>query len=299
MRNIYVLIADQMTTNYPNMWFIQNILLPEVPFYLEFEADGMKDSVVVYLTLQELDAQTIYKLRLQNNKIVLFHLTDNLNRDFNRTIYQYSDLVLTTHYIANIFSDSDFHNKILWVPFGFKSGVGPRNPKTLREVSQRRYLGSFAGYLENTESYCNERKLFYTSALTCQQDIVLRPTETFNKGFNACYYSMLLECSIFCPCPAGYSPETIRLFEALEMGSIPISLKHDFIGNSLCLPAPPFPLINSWEELPKLLEQFKTLYIQDIQSISHLQFSCITYWNTYKKSISGQIAKLLYKLRME
>lgn len=299
MRNIYVIIADHMTTCYPNMWFIQNILLPEIPFYLEFEIDSMRDSVVIYLTLNGLDASTIYKLRLQNNKIVLFHLTDNLNRDFNRVIYQYSDLVLTTHYIANIFNDSDFHNKILWVPYGFKSGVGPRNPNTLRDASQRRYFGSFAGYLGQPVSYCNERKLFHAVALACEEYIVLRPTEMFNKGFNACYYSILLECSIFCPCPAGYSPETIRLFEALEMGSIPISLKHDFIGNSLCLPEPPFPLINSWEELPKLLEELKALYVRDIQSISRLQLACISWWNIYKKSISSQIAKLLYELRMQ
>lgn len=299
IRDIYVLIGDEMTTCYPNMWFIQNIILQEIPFCLEFEIERMRDSVVIYLTLNKLNIEIVRSLRSRNNKVVLCHLTDILKADYRHNIYLSCDLNLVTHYVPEIFANQEIQNKTLWIPYGFKTGVGPRDPATLRNARHRRYLSSFIGYLANGNTYGNERQLFHKVAIECQQDMVLRETSTFNQGYNACYYSMCLEYSLFCPCPAGHAPETIRLFDVLEMGAIPISLKHDFLGNALCLVDPPFPLIDSWEELPRLLAEFKASFTTDEQAIIDLQSSCINWWGTYKKSISKRIAEELYKLRRQ
>jgi len=55
-------------------------------------------------------------------------------------------------------------------------------------------------------------------------------------------YLALLSDSIFAPCPAGNNPETFRLYEALECGTIPL-----VVGPSPCPGIPLLPL-KSWEE---------------------------------------------------
>lgn len=299
MREISI-VTNQLTANAAiETWFIQNVVLQELPFGLDWEIDGLKNGVVVYLELGEINTDTIDKLKSNDNKVVLCQMGDEFLTKFNRQAYESCDLVLRNYYFPEIFLDAQLRQKTLWIPNGHKSGVGPRNPATLRKANHRRFLASFLGWLDNAASFGNERALFRAAAGRSPQDLLLQPTASFAKGYNVGMYSAILEYSVFCPCPAGNSPETIRLYDALEMGCIPISLKHEFLNSEAALGNVPFPLLDSWDELPDFLGRHRATMAADPQSIVRLQDTCVGWWRVYKQAMSSRISKLLFDLRRQ
>jgi hypothetical protein len=125
------------------------------------------------------------------------------------------------------------------------------------------------------------------------------PSNGFAGGYNIGLYSAIMEDSVFAPCPAGNAPETIRLYDALELGCIPISLSHEFLlsKDALASIGPvPFPIIGSWAELPQFLEGMKAKAFSNPSEILELQQRCIDWWASFKlaiqKKISDRIAVL-------
>lgn len=108
-----------------------------------------------------------------------------------------------------------------------------------------------------------------------------------------------MEESIFAPCPAGNSPETIRLYDALELGCIPISLHHDFLISDKTLAAvggPPFPLLENWDELPLFLNEMSNLFKGDRDKIEQIQIRSVNWWVNYKNFISDKIFNKINEL---
>lgn len=75
------------------------------------------------------------------------------------------------------------------------------------------------------------------------------------------YLNLVLD-TIFMPCPAGSAVETFRLYEALELGAIPLLVKQknknlDFLSTWTGYPGP---LLNNWTEL---IEYFQFLSLVD------------------------------------
>jgi hypothetical protein len=297
LRDISI-ITNQLTANVIlESWFVQNVLLQEIPFGLEWEIERTFDSVVIYLEVGELNADTIHSLKDRRNKVVLCQMGDEFLTKYNSDLYKECDFVFRNYYFSEIFEDAEVAAKTIWIPNGYKSGVGPRQPANFRKAHQRRFLAAFLGWLDNGASYGNERALFQAVAQKCPQDILLQPTSYFGKGFNVGMYSAVMEYSVFCPCPAGNSPETIRLYDALELGCIPISLRHPFLSSDLALGHPPFPLLDTWDELPALLAEYRTLMAHDPQSLVKIQEACIAWWTLIKATKSCDIAKRLLGLR--
>ncbi|CAM9342394.1 unnamed protein product [Sphacelaria rigidula] len=101
-------------------------------------------------------------------------------------------------------------------------------------------------------------------------------------------YQKLLLNSTFTICPGGHNPESHRMFEALEAGSIPIVSRQDFLYPSFKPPFPcgegqaswntvagsPFAMaasVASWEELPQVLDRLRSespAVIQKLQADS-------------------------------
>lgn len=279
-------------------WFVQNIVLQGVSCGLEWEVEGLSDQVVVYLELGELNAEIIDGLKARGNKVVICQMGDEFKSKFNGALYEKSDLILRNYYFDDIFVDQRWADKILWIPNGYKSGVGPRDPGLLRKSSQRRFLATFLGWLDNSISFGNERALFRRIAEGSPQDILLQPTAYFGKGYNVGMYSAVMEYSVFCPCPAGNSSETIRLYDALELGCIPISLAHPFLSSENALSDPPFPILTTWDELPEFLATQRVLISANPQSIVQAQEACLQWWTMYKRQMSSTVARRLFDLRI-
>lgn len=297
MRELSVVTNQLTANNILESWFIQNLVLQDLPLGLEWEVDNLHDGVVVYLELGELNRELIAGLRARNNKVVLCQLGDEYLKKYDRDAYLACDLILRPYYFPELFEDPELAARTHWIPNGYKSGIGPRNSAAHRKATQRRFIATFLGWLDNKASFGDERASFQKVALANPQDILLTPTAYFGLGFSVGMYSAVMEAAVFCPCPAGNSPETIRLYDALELGCLPISLKHGFLTSSDALASPPFPLLDSWEELPALLARYRDEIARDPQSINRQQEECVAWWDLYKATLKAKVGNLLLELR--
>jgi Exostosin family len=242
-------------------------------------------------------------------------------------------LILRNYYFPEMFAREDLKDRLLWIPNGFKSGVGPRTFESVQPAIHRQHLASFMGWIDNPDSFdrerdsfgrmvrsirkskgrrfhvfstwlnrklhfSRERRDFSRSTFDCE-DLYLLSSTGFASGNNVGLYSAIMENSIFAPCPAGNSPETIRLYDALELGCIPISLDHAFLRSEQALAAigpVPFPILNSWDQLPSFLSEMKLKLVVNPQEILDLQKKCAQWWSDYKSYISQLIAKSISEL---
>lgn len=297
MRDIFVVSNEVTADVILEFWFMQNLVLQGLPVGLEWDVAALHDSVVVYFEVRELNGDVVDQLKAQNNKVILLQMGDLKAQRFRREIYQKCDLILRMHYFPEIFEDPEIAAKIVWIPNGFKSGIGPRVPQSLRASSQRRFLSCFLGWLDNDGAVGNERNAFREAVQYCASDILMHPTSAFGQGYKLGMYSVAMEYSIFAPCPAGNSPETIRLYDALELGCIPICLNHRFLHSPVALGEVPFPVLNDWSELPAFLAQYREIIQTDPAHVQALQQTCIQWWNDFKAARFGHIAERFLQLR--
>jgi len=279
-------------------WFVQNELFGGVPYILGVDREKLKDSAVVYLELNQINVDLIRHLKSLGNKVILYHMGgERLDKDISA--YSECDLVIRNYYFSSIIGDVELGGKVVWAPNGFRTGVGPRNKTVLKKASQRQCLSAFLGWINNSASYNNERASFAGPAAACGENLYVMPSNGFAGGYNVGLYSAIMEDSIFAPCPSGNNPETIRLYDALELGCIPISLSHEFLlsKDALGMIGPiPFPMLGSWAELPQFLEAMKAKAISNPLEILDLQQSCINWWSDFKNAIQKKIANQIQAL---
>ena len=298
MRNIQIVSSPDSLNGALETWFIQNQLFAGAPYYLGVNPDLLRDSVIVYLELNQINVDLIRHIKSFGNKVVLYHMGgERLDKDISG--YLECDLVVRNYYFASIIDAAKSVGGVLWAPNGFRTGVGPRGRQALKEASHRQTLASFLGWINNAASYNNERSSFSESASACSENLYVMPSNGFSGGYNVGLYSAIMEDSIFAPCPSGNNPETIRLYDALELGCIPISLSHEFLlsKDALALIGPvPVPILGSWMELPYFLDQMKVKALTNPDEILQLQKSCINWWADFKLAMQNMITEHIHAL---
>jgi hypothetical protein len=278
-------------------WFIQNILFSGSIINIGYSPELLNDQAIIYLELNEISGELIQQLRLAKKKIVLYHMADEHGR-MNRDQYQNCDLVIRNYFFEEIITNPK-GIEVIWAPCGFKTGVGPRTIGNIKMANQRQWLSAFLGWLNNSDSYHGERESFSRMALECGEDLFLQSTAGFTQGWSVSLYSIAMESCVFAPCPAGNAPETIRLYDALEVGCIPISLHHEFLISAKALGligSVPFPILNSWDELPAFLKTMKNKMLTSPSEINEMQARCIAWWTDYKCAIQQKIASRINAL---
>lgn len=333
MQHLFQLIGDDQTLNHAHeVRFIQDVLLGGCAYQLKSHEPQLFKKTVVYLELFNPDYQWVQTLRAQGKKIVLIHMGDEFAKK-DVSAYSECDLVMRSYFFPDMFGLPHLKNKILWIPNGYKSGVGPRAPQQLLSVAHRTQFAAFLGWIHNPDSFNRERDSFaqavreirknpgerfmrferwlnrkrfpsqerrsFASAALQSEDLYLLSSSGFSAGKNVGLYSAMLENTIFAPCPAGNSPETIRLYDVLECGAIPISLDHEFLRSPLALGAigpVPFPILNHWKELPSFLSTMKERLKNNPAAIQELQKNCIDWWTSYKAFIAKKIENKLTSL---
>lgn len=298
MRNIQIVSSPDSLNGALETWFIQNQLFSGAPYCLGINPELFGDSVVVYLELHQINIDLIRHIKSFGNKVVLYHMGgESLDKDISG--YLECDLVVRNYYFTSIINSEKSDVGVLWAPNGFRTGVGPRDRTVLKEASHRQTLASFLGWINNAASYNNERSRFSESAIACGENLYLMPSNGFAGGYNVGLYSAIMEDSIFAPCPSGNNPETIRLYDALELGCIPISLSHKFLlsKDALALIGPvPFPILGSWTELPSFLDQMRAKALTNPGEVLQLQQSCINWWADFKVAMRNKIAEKIKAL---
>ena len=276
-------------------WFVQNIVFNGAQIGVGFDPVKDANQTIVYLELNQINHGLIQAIKDIGSKVILYHMGDE-NAAVNRDGYAQCDLVIRNYFFNDIFCSVGLDEKIIWAPCGFKSGVGPRDVINLKSIDERQYLSIFSGWLGNQQSLNNERLVFSGAVKKCGSNLFLSATNGFGEGWNVGLYAAMMESAIFAPCPAGNSPETIRFYDALELGCIPISLRHEYLASKIALAefgVPPVALLDSWEQLPDFLKEMEIKLHQSPRLIREWQTNCINWWTSFKKNKRSSIAKRL------
>ena len=111
---------------------------------------------------------------------------------------------------------------------------------------------------------------------------VIHATSGFGKGLPKPDYLHMLARTKVAPCPAGPATvDTFRVYEALEMGAIPIldtrSLRAETEGVwPMLLGNHPLPIVNSWDDYQDMMQ----LLLNDWDVRSRV---CQAWWGAYKR----------------
>lgn len=116
-------------------------------------------------------------------------------------------------------------------------------------------------------------------------------------------YSRVLGNSIFTLCPYGHvNMDTFRLYEALEAGSIPVTLRH-----APALKAEPhyWHYVFRGDEVPFIVAETWALAAQmaraalDSQSGQMMRHRCITFWDKWKATWRAEVNDAVCRLALE
>jgi hypothetical protein len=297
-KNFQIITSPDSLNGALETWFVQNNLFGGAPYSLAVNPAVFEDAPIIYLELNQINLDLITHIKSLGNKLILYHMGgESLDKDISA--YAACDLVVRNYYFSSIVNREYLGGKVMWAPNGFRTGVGPRQSHQLKAAPHRQSLASFLGWLNNAASFNNERASFSIPARDCGENLYVLPSNGFAGGYNVGLYSAIMEDSIFAPCPSGNNAETIRLYDALELGCIPISLAHEFLlsRDALASIGPvPFPILGSWDELPDYLEKMKAKILANPSEIADLQKNCINWWTKFKVDIQAKISTRIQAL---
>lgn len=180
------------------------------------------------------------------------------------------------------------HTSTLWIPNGWADLAGPKDPNSLLPASMRKMDCYFAG--RSTP----ERKAFLNTLSQQGVDCQIQESEGFGLGKSRPLYGFELGETRFALCPGGESPETIRFYDALENGAIPVLVNCNiteflFPSRTRSTNPPPVMVLDDWSNFGKTVEP----YLKDPQALDALQSRSVSWWQRQKEVIRGNVAKLV------
>lgn len=152
-----------------------------------------------------------------------------------------------------IFADypnDKYKNVARWLP------IGPARQST-HKIQEKTLNWSFAGQITHPgrEAYAEQLRLRKRE----KKDGELVETKGFAQGLDKSNYHLLLGKSKVVPAPAGpCSPDSFRLYEAIEAGAVPIPPEREFwlkIFSTV-----PFPTIDEYEQLNGYIDDAVSQY---------------------------------------
>lgn len=116
-------------------------------------------------------------------------------------------------------------------------------------------------------------------------------TEGFTQGVDHETYARLLASCKVAPCPSGpITPDTFRLWEALEAGCVPLADAFAPADNTRegywdwVAPGAPFPQVHRWSELPEMLRQ-----VVDHDNWPAVANRVGAWWEGYKRDLAYRL----------
>jgi Exostosin family len=214
--------------------------------------------------------------------IGLLHMADELG-DHDRSFYGAVDYVLRHYWFKHALVPPNGHSLgIYWIPNGYRTGVGPISAQTMLSAGDRKIMGFFSGVLEG-RTLLKERRQMVQAVKEAKLPFLVAGTSGFGMGLGPVAYAAFLCMSRFALVPAGNSPETIRLYDALEAGAIPVMLRSGFVSAPEALDNPPFLLLDSWSELAAAYAPYADADApQVIEAVEAKRVEVLAWWQGFK-----------------
>ena len=259
------------------------------------------------------DQLASYILRFRENgfRVGVLHMSDE---DYTALVYFYPRVhyVIRNHYQ----SDLALLPHVLAIPLGYKKGFhNVSSSPEEREAhfppqtdKKRQYLWNFVGQTHDKPT----RQAMLTAAKTIPNGFTLL-THYWNDptGLSTAEYRRVLEDSAFTLCPRGFvHPESFRLWEALESGSVPIIEGDEYFdallgaGHPLpslpqpkdCprpsttihrpLPYPPLECADVWPALPDAMARLIPMHLK-------LQQETYSWWQHFRRNVTERVAAVI------
>ena len=288
MRALYLYTTPKTLSVCLELDFILLEMLPEARIVIDLNDLPSEVADVFYLEY-DFDISAAEAIVRQGHQLFLYHLGDEkANKDLSA--YRLAKHVFRNYFHQSIFDDPAFRDKLSWLPNGYRNGLLRQQATANLPASKRKFFASFMGWINNPNAYGNERTLFAQAAEASKPHLAVLSTPGFAGGFASHLYGWHLAQTVLAPCPAGNAAETIRLFDALEMGCIPITTRLPFLKEDRAFGQAPFIFVDYWEELPTLIQKLHQHYMVNRESLSKTQDACVRYWNAVKQSYCGQLS---------
>jgi hypothetical protein len=185
------------------------------------------------------------------------------------------------------------------VSFHLPQGYRPETVKTLKDI----------GYQEKTQDWFFAGQVTHERRFQCRDEIVFLQDsgkypngtiiQTCGFGQEKMPYKEYLENmarSKIVLCPSGpETPDSFRLYEALEAGCIPVvdqfSTNNKTAGfwKYLFGADIPFPILDYWDALPKIMPYL----LRDYKELSN---KCFAWWQSYKLNIKNKLEQDIREL---
>ena len=217
------------------------------------------------------------KLRILCSKLYLINLGDESGQSNVIKTYDFFDHVWRS-YINNHHKSI---NKITFLPAGYKSGI----EKNINDLEKRNYKWAFIG----TAHKASRQDLLYHFSKI--KSGYVHQTKKFGdeKSMGSSEMGKIISSTHFIPCPNGfYHPETYRLYEALELGCIPI-VESTYEYYKSIFPNHPFFTVEKWADGKKIIEEC------DDKQILNKRKLCKKWWKEYKEKIQQSFFKIIDK----
>jgi hypothetical protein len=213
----------------------------------------------------------------------LFHLGDELH-SFDISPYKLVDYVFRNYYYEPYLE----MRNLTYIPLGTNTGFGSFEQSTMIPASARLYQANFVGSLRSNRM----EMINAVKSSTSLSNIYLSYEHAWRHGMDIISYRNIVRDSVFTLCPWGNNPESLRFYEAMEAGSIPIYQSHpdpelEFIKTFG--PHNPVPQFQTWNESV----QFMNEMINSPRKLDALQGDIIKFWKNQKKKIQLQVKNII------
>lgn len=182
------------------------------------------------------------------------------------------------------------HKNVVCFPVGYRNNFWQDKDKFTTELTQsRKYIWSFAGQITQKPTRLS---MIQNLKKLSSKDYFIHETHSFgdSKGLSITEYRDLMLQTVFIPAPTGWwNLDTIRIYEALEAGCIPIVEKQPLDYFTNFLGSNPFITINTWDQAPKIMEQL----LNNQELLKQRQKTCTTWWQTYKQNLNQHLVKIV------
>lgn len=223
----------------------------------------------------------------------LLHMADERG-DHDRAFYASVDYVLRNYYFAAAMAQpAPGALGVHWIPNGYRTGVGPIAPQTMLGAADRKIMAFFSGVLEG-RAQLDERRQMVQAVQGAKLPFLVAGTPGFGMGLGPVAYAAFLAMSRFALVPGGNSPETIRLYDALEAGAIPIMLRSPFVSAPDALDNPPILLLDRWSDLPQAYAPFADADAPAvIEAAEAKRLEVLAWWQAFKTRQQRRLAELI------
>lgn len=222
---------------------------------------------------------TDYYERFRGKNAWLFHLSDETYEGGYDAYSSFRGV------FRNYWSGSFSRPRVMQLPLGYTAGLNRRAANL--GTAQRRYLWSFLGAAQKTSRPEMIRALLplgpkFTHITDSGPDV---------RSLGRDEYQQILRDSVFVPAPMGnVNLDSFRLYEALELGAIPLLEKRiglDYFAR--LLGEHPLPAFGNWNQAAEFIRTVRG----DRQTLDELQKECVGWWTSYKERLRERIRSFL------